>query len=276
MKEKEKEVFEKYRIKYMPTMLILTPGGKELGRFVGFYAPDRFIEILNECVSADDNLQEAKKILSGNAESAQGLYLRVLGNLYKEGKHKDAFADLDRLAKMKVTETNKKYVLDALWRLAGFSVKRLDSKIRAEEKKKHLQRLVELDKKNESSHVFEALYHLGISEMRNPEKMKEYFDKLRKLDSEDKSGFADNMAFAEAIAPYYSKEYKKAAANLENFVKKYADSEIAPKAYAQLAVCWYRAKEKDKTIDVLETLIKKFPDTKEAAAAKKWLTRLRK
>jgi pentatricopeptide repeat protein len=136
--------------------------------------------------------------------------------------------------------------------------------------------LVEIDSKNESGHFLEACFQLGLSERRNPGEMKKYFDKIRKLDPQDKSGYADKMAYAEALAPFYSKDYKTVAANLEKFIKKYSKSALVPKAYFYMANCYLKARDVSKAIEAFEKLVKEYPDTSEAKKAGARLKKLKK
>jgi tetratricopeptide (TPR) repeat protein len=274
--ENEPEPFKKHDIKHLPTMLVLTPEGKEIGRFGGFYPPDKFVETIRECTASDKNLERAGKLLEEDSGNAEGLYLRALGNLYKKDKQKEAFADMDKLVSKEINEKNRIYICGALWKLAATAHLRYDVKTRQKRKTDYLEKLTKADPKNVSGRVPEALYLLGVSNLRTPDKMREYFDKLRKLDPEDKYGLADDAAFAEALAPYYSREYAKAAGNLEQFIGKNTRSELLPHAYSKLALCYYRAKDTGKTIATLEKLIEKYPKSKEARAAAKWLERLRK
>ncbi len=274
--ENEPEAFKKHDVKYLPTMLVLTPEGKELGRFGGFFPPDKFVETIKECTASDNNLEKAGKLLEKDSGSAEGLYLRALGNIYKKDKLNEAFADLDKLAAKEIIEKNRIYVCGALWKLAEKASQRYDAKTRQKRKTDYLEKLVKADPKNESGRVPEALYLLGVASLRTPDKMKEYFDRLKKLDPNDKSGLADDAAFAQSLAPYYEREYAKAAGNLEQFIKEHADSELAPQAYSKMAVCHYRAKDVDKTIATLEKLIEKYPKSKEAESAAKWLEQLKK
>lgn len=276
--EEEKEPFKKHNIKYLPTMLILTPEGREIGRFGDFYPPQVFIEKLNECAAAEDNLKKARELLSKDPESEQGLFLNALGNLYKDGKLADACSDFEKLAQKELTQANKACIFKAVWMLADTARLRFDKKTWVKERNKYLGKLVEIDAKNESGHLIQALYKLGASAMvqKDTVLMKKHFDRIRELDPQDNSGYADDMAYAQAYAPYYSKDYRSAAANLEKFIQKYGKSELAPAACSKLAVCWYRAKEKQKAIEALEKLLRDYPQAKEVDSARKWLKRLKK
>jgi outer membrane protein assembly factor BamD (BamD/ComL family) len=274
--EEDKKAFERHKVPGMPVMLILTSEGREVGRFGGFHPPDKFIEKLNECRAVDVNLAKAAKLLDENPKNAEGLYLRAVANLYRNGKEKEAFKDLDILSGMALTEQNKIHVFKAIWKLAQTSGVRFEKRMAAKERNKYLETLVKKDEKNESGRIPEALYLLGLSSLRDAAKMKQYFDKARKTDPQNKSGFADDIAFVEALAPYYSKNYASAATNLKGFIDKFKESNLVPQAYAKLALCQYRAKEKQKTMETLEKLIKEFPESREAGPARKWLEKLKK
>jgi len=282
--EKEKEPFQKYDITVLPTMVVMTPEGREIGRFGDFYPPKEFIVLIAECAAADDNLKKAEKLLAAdpqnpqNPQNPQGLFFRALGNLYKVGKLEETFADLDKLVKMEPDGDTRLLVCEALWKLSSLESRRVDKKTAIEARNRHLERLVQIDPQNDSGHLLDASYTLGVSAMalKKADEMNRHFDRIKKLDPQDKSGYDDDIAFAKAMAPFYKREFKTAAEALRKFIAGYAGSTLLPKAYVQLSVCWYRAKEKDKAIETLEKLLKEFPEAKEIESARKWLKRLKK
>lgn len=276
LKEKELAVFKKYDVQFMPTIAVLAADGSEVGRFTGFYPPDEFVEKLSECASADENLKKAKDLLEKEGESAEGLYLRALGSLYKKDKLNEAFSDFDKAAAKEADEKSRNYICCALWKLAETAHLRFDVKTRQKQRAEYLEKLVKTDPANTSGLVPKALYQLGLGNLRNSQEMKKYFDKLKKIDPEDRSGLADDAAFAEALAPYYSKEYGKAAGGIEEFMKKHPGSKLVPQAYSKIALCYYRAKDVEKAMKSLEELVEKYPNSREAEPAAKWLEQLRK
>lgn len=280
--ENEKTEFKKYGVEFMPTMLILTSEGRETGRFEDFHPPADFIRKLGECAAAEKNLKKAAALLTENPESAEGLYLRAAGYLYKTGEMEKTFENLDKLALLKPEKESRIYVCKGLLMLAEIADKRHGKKSQPNspsslsERSKLLKRIVEIDPKNETGQTVEALYRLGVSQIRNAEEMRKFFDRVRAFDPRDTSGYADDMAFAESMAPFYAKDYKTAASLLEDFTGKYAKSELVPSAYFQTARCYYYAKDKNKAAEVLEKLLREYPKAKEANSARSLLKRLQK
>jgi len=259
--------FEKYGVESMPTMMFITTEGREIGRFGAFKPPADFVRALSECVSSSDNIEKGKKLLAGDPKNAEGLYLLALGYLYQKGRSDSVIENIEKLKKLDVNKDNKVFICRGL---------KILSKIKKEAFSEALLKIVEIDPENESGETIHALYMLGILKRTNSEQMKGFFEKLRKLDPDDKHGYDDDMAFAEALIPYYKKDYKKTIKNLKDFMDKYKNSELASKALLQIASCWYRAKEKDKCIEELDRLLKQYPDSGEAGSAKALLKRLKK
>ncbi len=271
--EKERKTFKKYDIDEIPVILVITPEGREVGRFYGFLPPGKFIEAVKDCTAAEENLKKGQKLLSEDPKSAKGLYLRGLGRFCKR-KAEEAKADLKKVAAQEPEGDNKYYVRAALWKLAQIAQSENDNKVRDS----YLEKLVAADPKNESGFVVEVLYTLGVSAMvkKDIALMKERFKAAMALDPEDRAGFADDIAFAEAFAPFYARKFKEAAANLEEFIKNHEKSELLPKAYYQMAICCYYLKDRAKTASVLGKLVEKYPRSPEAQKAEKLLKRLKK
>ena len=266
----------------MPTLMLISAKGEEIGRFGGFKPPEEFLKAVKECLVSLDNIKKGAELLEKNKEDAKGLYMRALGNLYQRGKATELFKDLDKLAALKPDENNKAFICKGLRMLSDNLSKRpgrvKPKTIEAAEKEfsTPLLRIVEIDPDNKTGETVHALYKLGIASVRDADKKKEYFDKLKKLDPEDKYGYADNIDFVMALAPFFKRDYRKTAENLQTFMDKHKSSKLIPKALFQLANCWYRLKEKAKCAEVLEKLIKEYPDSGLTESAKKILKRVNK
>jgi TolA-binding protein len=266
----------------MPTLMLISAEGEEIGRFGGFKPPEEFMQALKECRNSLDNIKTGGELLDKNKEDAKGLYLRALGNLYQREKISELFKDLDKLTALKPDETNKAFICKGL-RMLSENISKRPGRVKPEtaeaaekEFEAPLLKIVEIDPGNESGETVHALYRLGVASVRDQEKKKGYFDKLKKLDPQDKYGYADNMAFVEALAPFYKRDYRKTAENLQVFVENNKSSELVPKALFQLANCWYRLGEKSKCAEVLEKLIEGYPDSNLVDSAKKVLERVKK
>jgi len=279
--EDDIDSFRKYNVEGMPTLMLISAKGEEIGRFGGFKPPEEFLKAIEECLISMDNIKKGAELLEKNKEDAKGLYLRALGYLYQRGKEAELFKDLDKLAALKPDENNKTFICKGLKILSDNLSKRpgriKPKTIEAAEKEYSapLIKIIEVDPENKIGETVHALYKLGVASVRDANKRKEYFDKLKKLDPQDKSGYADDIAFVEALAPFYKRDYKETAENLQAFIEKHKSSKLVPKALFQLANCWYRLKEKGKCAEVLEKLINEYPDSGLIDSAKKVLKRVK-
>jgi len=257
----------------IPAILVINTEGREIGRFYLFREHWKFIEEVKNCKEADNNLKKAESILAQKKDSAEGLYLRGLGRIYKR-KAEEAKSDWKKVAEKEPKGEQTKWVRKALYKLAQIAQVEKNMDVRDT----YYKKLIGADPKNESGLAIEAHYTLGISAMvgKDTELMKKHFEAARTLDPQDKAGFADDIAFAGAIAPYYKRDFKAAAGGIEKFIEKYKESELVPKAKFQLAVCCYYLKDKAKAIDIVEKLLKNHPGVLISKKAEKLLKRLKK
>jgi len=66
--EKERELAARFHVQGFPTIVLVKPDGAELGRLVGYYAPDAFLQRAGALLVGDDPLAKAKLALSGHED----------------------------------------------------------------------------------------------------------------------------------------------------------------------------------------------------------------
>jgi tetratricopeptide (TPR) repeat protein len=280
--EDDKKSFEKYGVKSLPTLMFLTADGAEIGRFTGHKPPDEFVKAVEECSRSLDNIDEGQKRLSENPEDAEGLYLCAVGYLYQDGGIEKMFANLDKLVQLKPTNDNRAFICKGL-RILSDNIARRPGRVAPRNKEAAqaefqtpLLRIIEIDPDNRCGETVRALYKAGLIELAKSGTCKDYFEKARKLDPDDKCGYEDDMELVEAGAPCRDGDYAKAAGNLSGFIERNSDSELVPKALLLLASCLYRTKESEKYVQTLEKLVTEYPRSTEAKSARRLLERAKK
>lgn len=76
----EPELAKEYKVTGLPTVVVLSPGGEELRRVVGFRPPDGFIEEVNKAAQSSEAFQRLKEAALGSPDdaAAQRAYARAL------------------------------------------------------------------------------------------------------------------------------------------------------------------------------------------------------
>lgn len=136
------------------------------------------------------------------------------------------------------------------------------------------KKVLDADKENAKGFAADAHYHLGYGELmkNNVAGAKPHFDETKKLDPENKRGFADDIRFIEIKVGLQEKQGQgklaDGLAELDEFAKNFPASEyMAETIFYKGMILWQTGKRQE-GLDVLKGLAASHPNTQFADAAK--------
>jgi TolA-binding protein len=137
------------------------------------------------------------------------------------------------------------------------------------------KKVIDGDPRNEKGLLVEACFRLGYLQAENSmfEEAGKNFEKVKKFDTLDKSGYGDDMLLVEAVMDMDNPNGPKiedALKKLRQFLVKYDKSDLMPQALFRLGYAYYLKNDNAKAVETWEQLVEKYPDTGEAEQVK-WM-----
>ncbi len=144
---------------------------------------------------------------------------------------------------------------------------------RAQEATALLEKAVEADPDNKSGKREELFYRLGVAHQKagNAAKAEMAWVEVARMDPENKKGFIDDIQFDRCRQQTDEEDWLGAERSLDDFLKRYPDSEHAPDAKYLIGMAQFFNENKEGAISTWKDLIREKPGTDAAKKAEKGL-----
>jgi len=246
--ERYRDLVSKYNIPVIPTLVVATAEGKEIGRFVGYRSPEGFIDALNDILMYQEAKEKAKS--APDDPAAQ----RRLGELSLKTEHVE---EAEKALK-KAVELDKGNAKGEKARaLIGLAALEL------------------LHRKATSKDELKKFLNAA----------QDYIKQWRQLNDTDKTHKSD-IDYLDMVAGLFTDAFKKGYSRQEFFseykkrLKRYCDGHkvgtYMPRALFDLARAQSITGERDAARATLKRLAEGFPKTEEGFAAKRILDEINK
>jgi len=136
-----------------------------------------------------------------------------------------------------------------------------------------LEKAADLDKDNATGKREEIFYRLGVVNMKagNDANAEAAWAEVGKMDPQNKKGFIDDLQFDRCRKQTDEEDYLGAERSLEDFLKRYVDSEHVPDARHLLGMAQFFNEKTEEAISTWKDLIREKPGTEAAKKAEKGL-----
>lgn len=144
---------------------------------------------------------------------------------------------------------------------------------RAQEAGDLLEKAVESDPDNKSGRREELFYRLGVANQKSGklDRAEMAWQQVARMDPENKKGFIDDIQFDRCRQQTDEQDWLGAERSLEDFLKRYPDSEHAPDAKYLMGMAQFFNENKEGAVSTWKDLIREKPGTDAAKKAEKGL-----
>lgn len=106
------------------------------------------------------------------------------------------------------------------------------------------------------------------------EEAKAAFEKVSKVDPENKAGYADDIAFMGIDEAMQGGDFAAVEGQITAWMEKYRDSNVSARAYLYLGFCQVQQEKVDDALKTWKTGVEKYPDAEETARAKEIIAKV--